>query len=153
MANRSRITFGIKLRGRLKEKSFGIYELRDIILHVHYCNYSLQGGTKVKVQSNAVNCYIRLNRYFCSTLYLRTLFSPILPYYYSLLYRGNCWSCRYWGPLRSVGGLQWFWTRCWHYQYWIHSQTISQAIFLLKQKSPSWSQISGRRCCCGKGSK
>ena len=78
MANRSRITFGIKLRGKLKEKSFGIYELRDIILHVHYCNYSLQGGTKVKVQSNAVNCYIRLNRYFCSALYLRTPFFPHL---------------------------------------------------------------------------
>lgn len=76
MANRSRITFGIKLRGRLKEKSFGIYELRDIILQVHYCKYSLQGGTQVKVQSNAVNCYIRLNRYFCSTLYLRTPFFP-----------------------------------------------------------------------------
>ena len=41
LANRSRITFGIlKLRGKLKEKSFGIYELRDIILQVHYCNYS-----------------------------------------------------------------------------------------------------------------
>lgn len=74
-------------------------------------------------------------------------------FYYSLLCRGNCWSCRYWGPLRSAGGLQWFWPRRWHYQYWIDAQTISQAIFLLKQKSPSWSQISGRRCCRGKGSK